>query len=57
MKIALITQLFRGTIEIDQVGMLLYTSKTINYKQLTINVPHIRRMILNLSVFNYLNLR
>ena len=42
----------RGMIEVDQVEVLLFISET----QLTTNVSHIKRMILNFSLFKYLNL-
>ena len=42
----------RGRIEVDQVEVLLFISET----QLTTNVSHIKRMILNFSLFKYLNL-
>ena len=42
----------RGMIEVDQVEVLLFISET----QLTTNVSRIKRMILNFSLFKYLNL-
>ena len=42
----------RGRIEVDQVEVLLFIEET----QLTTNVSHIKRMILNFSLFKYLNL-
>ena len=42
----------RGKIEIDQVEVLVFISET----QLITNVSHIKRMILNFSLFKYLNL-
>ena len=44
--------LLRGRIEIDQVEVLLFISET----QLITNVSHIKRIILNFSLFKYLNL-
>ena len=44
--------LLRGKIEIDQVEVLVFISET----QLITNVSHIKRMILNFSLFKYLNL-
>ena len=42
----------RGRIETEQVEVLLFISET----QLITNVSHIKRMILNFSLFKYLNL-
>ena len=44
--------LLRGRIEKEQVEVLLFISET----QLITNVSHIKRMILNFSLFKYLNL-